>query len=203
MPDRISLNWSSETIINEDTFPRDTLGRVKYADFLTQLLVGQGYDETRPEGDEKRNYVLNLNSEWGSGKTYFLKRWSHDLKAHFPVVYIDAWQQDYSDDPLMTAISSIIKQLRVQAGMPESSPKFQLPKKALGLLKAAAPGFARSMAKRYLDMDLAAFLQADDDSELKDAKDSEGNPIDLSELASTMVKQLIDEHDGKRKPLMI
>ncbi|MGO2510662.1 KAP family P-loop NTPase fold protein [Marinomonas polaris] len=201
MPEKISLDWSNKDDIEGVSFPRDTLNRAKYATFLTQFLVGQGFDETREKDDQKRNYVLNLNSEWGSGKTYFLKRWSHDLKAHFPVVYIDAWQQDYSDDPLMTAISSIIKQLREQAKMPESSPKFQLPKKALGLLKAAAPGFARSMAKRYLDMDLAAFLQADDDSELKDAKDSEGNPIDLSELASTMVKQLIDEHDGKKKAI--
>ncbi len=52
MSERIPLNWSSETIINEDTFPRDTLGRVKYAEFLTQFLVGQGYDTTRYEGDE-------------------------------------------------------------------------------------------------------------------------------------------------------
>ncbi|WP_219701652.1 KAP family P-loop NTPase fold protein [Marinomonas lutimaris] len=201
MPEKISLDWSEKDVIEDVSFPRDTLNRAKYAEFLTQFLVGQGYDTTRESGDEKRNYVLNLNSEWGSGKTYFLKRWSNDLKAHFPVVYIDAWQQDYSDDPLMTAISSIIKQLRMQADMPENSPKFKLPKKALGLLKAAAPGFARSMAKRYLDMDLAAFLQADDDSELKDAKDSEGKTIDLSELASTMVKQLIDEHDGKKKAI--
>lgn len=201
MQKNTSLDWSEKLEFDGESFPKDTLNRAKYATFLTQFLVGQGFDETREKDDQKRNYVLNLNSEWGSGKTYFLKRWSHDLKAHFPVVYIDAWQQDYSDDPLMTAISSIIKQLREQAKMPESSPKFQLPKKALGLLKAAAPGFARSMAKRYLDMDLAAFLQADDDSELKDAKDSEGNPIDLSELASTMVKQLIDEHDGKKKAI--
>tara|TARA_R110000764_G_scaffold211652_1_gene297759 strand:- start:308 stop:1960 length:1653 start_codon:yes stop_codon:yes gene_type:complete len=197
MSERIPLNWSSETIINEDTFPRDTLGRVKYAEFLTQFLVGQGYDTTRPEGDEKRNYVLNLNSEWGSGKTYFLKRWSNDLQNHFPVVYIDAWQQDYSDDPLMTALSSVIKQLRDQAGMSESDPKFQLPKKALGLLKAAAPGFARSVAKRYLDIDLAALMQGEE----PDIQDENGLPINMGELASTMVKQLIDEHDGKKKAI--
>jgi hypothetical protein len=197
MSERIPLNWSSETIINEDTFPRDTLGRVKYAEFLTQFLVGQGYDTTRSEGDEKRNYVLNLNSEWGSGKTYFLKRWSNDLQNHFPVVYIDAWQQDYSDDPLMTALSSVIKQLRDQAGMSESDPKFQLPKKALGLLKAAAPGFARSVAKRYLDIDLAALMQEEE----PDIQDENGLPINMGELASTMVKQLIDEHDGKKKAI--
>jgi hypothetical protein len=112
MPEKISLDWSKKTDIEDVSFPRDTLNRAKYAEFLTQFHVGQGYDTTRESGDEKRNYVLNLNSEWGSGKTHFLKRWSNDLKDHFPVVYIDAWQQDYSDDPLMAVISSIIKQLR-------------------------------------------------------------------------------------------
>ncbi|KZN13893.1 KAP family P-loop NTPase fold protein [Marinomonas sp. TW1] len=201
MPEKIALDWSNKDVIEEESFPRDTLNRAKYAEFLTQFLVGQGYDTTREPNDEKRNYVLNLNSEWGSGKTYFLKRWSHDLKAHFPVVYIDAWQQDYSDDPLMTAVSSIIKQLRDQAKMPENSPKFQLPKKALGLLKAALPGFAKSVAKRYLDIDLAALMQANDESELEKVKDENGNLIDMGDLASTMVKQLIDEHDGKKKAI--
>lgn len=197
MSEKISLDWSKKDVIEDVSFPRDTLNRAKYAEFLTQFLVGQGYDTTRESGDEMRNYVLNLNSEWGSGKTYFLKRWSNDLKAHFPVVYIDAWQQDYSDDPLMTVISSVIKQLRDQAGMSESNPKFQLPKKALGLLKAAAPGFARSVAKRYLDIDLAALMQGEE----PDIQDENGLPIDMGELASTMVKQLIDEHDGKKKAI--
>ncbi|QUX90256.1 NTPase KAP [Marinomonas sp. A3A] len=197
MQKNISLDWSKKLEFDGESFPKDTLNRAKYAEFLTQFLVGQGYDTTRESGDEKRNYVLNLNSEWGSGKTYFLKRWSNDLKAHFPVVYIDAWQQDYSDDPLMTVISSVIKQLRDQAGMSESNPKFQLPKKALGLLKAAAPGFARSVAKRYLDIDLAALMQGEE----PDIQDENGLPIDMGELASTMVKQLIDEHDGKKKAI--
>lgn len=91
MQKNISLDWSKKLEFDGESFPKDTLNRAKYAEFLTQFLVGQGYDTTRESGDEKRNYVLNLNSEWGSGKTYFLKRWSNDLKAHFPVVYIDAW----------------------------------------------------------------------------------------------------------------
>jgi hypothetical protein len=81
--------------------------------------------------------------------------------------------------------------------MSESNPKFQLPKKALGLLKAAAPGFARSVAKRYLDIDLAALMQGEE----PDIQDENGLPIDMGELASTMVKQLIDEHDGKKKAI--
>lgn len=197
MPEKISLDWSKKADIEDVSFPRDTLNRAKYAEFLTQFLVGQGYDTTRESGDEKRNYVLNLNSEWGSGKTYFLKRWSHDLKAHFPVVYIDAWQQDYSDDPLMTVISSVIQQLRTQAGMEEDNPEFKLPRKLLGLLKAAAPGLARSIAKRYFDIDPVLVMQEDQEAKLGDVENENGESVDMGELASSMVKHLIDEHDAK------
>ncbi|WP_434471406.1 hypothetical protein [Aeromonas veronii] len=47
-----------------------------------------------------------------------------ELKAHYPTVYIDAWQQDFSDDPLLTVISSIIEQLKAEAGSTQLSPLF-------------------------------------------------------------------------------
>ncbi|MEL0624978.1 P-loop NTPase fold protein [Marinomonas arenicola] len=197
MPNNIYIDWSNRTTIDDEDFPKDTLGRVKYAQFLTQFLVGQGYDTSRPENEMKRNYVLNLNSEWGSGKTYFLKRWSNDLKSQFPVVYIDAWKQDYSDDPLMTVISSVIKQLREQAGMEEDTAAFKVSNKIIGLLKAAAPGFARSVAKRYFDIDPVAVMQAEEGDNLGEIKGSDGEPMDMSVMASNMVKHLIDEHDAK------
>ena len=192
-----SINWSEKATIEKEEFPKDTLGRVKYAQFLTQFLVDQGYDSSREEGEDKRNYVLNLNSEWGSGKTYFLKRWSDDLKPNFPVVYIDAWKQDYSDDPLMTVISSVINQLRKQADMEEDATGFKVSNKIIGLLKAAAPGFARSVAKRYFDIDPVAVMQAEEGDNLGEVKDSDGESMDMSVMASNMVKHLIDEHDAK------
>ncbi len=196
-----AINWSSRVTIDDESFPEDTLGRVKYAQFLTQFLIAQGCDVST---EKKHNYVLNLNSEWGSGKTYFLKRWSEDLKPHFPVVYIDAWKQDYSDDPLMTVISSVIKQLREQAGMKEDAASFKVSNKIIGLLKAAAPGFARSVAKRYFDIDPVAIMRSEegDSIETKGSDgepviDSNGKPIDMSLIASDMVKHLINEHDAK------
>lgn len=197
MQHNIDIDWSNRTTIDGEDFPKDTLDRVKYAQFLTQFLVGQGYDTSRPENEMKRNYVLNLNSEWGSGKTYFLKRWSKDLKPHFPVVYIDAWKQDYSDDPLMTVISSVVKQLREQAGMEQDTAAFKVSNKIIGLLKAAAPGFTRSVAKRYFDIDPVAVMQAKEGDNLGDIKGSDGEPMDMSVMASNMVKHLIDEHDAK------
>ena len=117
----------------------DRLERVRYAEFLTNYLAAEG---------KQRNYVLNLNAEWGAGKTWFIKRWYMELKAHYPTVYIDAWQQDFSDDPLLTVISSIIEQLKEEAGSPQLSP--YLSTKLASLLKATAPIITKALFKKSL-----------------------------------------------------
>jgi hypothetical protein len=186
-----------------ETFPEDKLNRQIYATFLTKLLAGEGFDQLT---GERHNYVLNLNSGWGSGKTYFLRRWAKDLEANYPVVYIDAWKQDYSDDPLMTVVSSMIKQLREQAGEDENDKKFKAPRKLLGLLKAAAPSLARGLTKRYLGIDPLKIMEEDETAELGETvkdengepvKDEHGKPVDMGLAASKMVEQLINEHDAK------
>lgn len=203
MSEPVEFKWDKKLIIRDnkngdkvlETFPEDKLERVKYANFLTKFLADQGYDK---DAREKHNYVLNLNSEWGSGKTYFLRRWAEDLKEHYPVVYVDAWKQDYSDDPLMTVISSMIKQLRDQAGSAEDLAVIKASRKLFGLLKAAAPSAARSLTKRYLGIDPVAIMEAEEDNDqLGNAIDENGNPIDMGLAASKVVEHLICEHDAK------
>ncbi|MBT3015542.1 MAG: KAP family NTPase [Candidatus Thiodiazotropha sp. (ex Clathrolucina costata)] len=80
--------------------PEDLLDRKKYADYLTNYLNGQ-----------EKPFVLNVNADWGLGKTFFLRSWSEDLKDSHPVVYINAWENDFSDDPLLTVLSSIKSEL--------------------------------------------------------------------------------------------
>ncbi|UUI63013.1 MULTISPECIES: P-loop NTPase fold protein [Aeromonas] len=103
----------------------DRLDHARYAEFLTNYLAAEG---------KQRNYVLNLNAEWGAGKTWFIKRWYMELKQHYPTVYIDAWQQDFSDDPLLTVISSIIDQLKMITGKENPIPE-GMRQRLLGLFK--------------------------------------------------------------------
>ncbi|MCG9729169.1 KAP family NTPase [Shewanella sp. Isolate13] len=206
MVKQVELDWSKGVKIENSFFPEDKLGRVKYATFLTKLLEVQGFDKARSKADQKRNYVLNLNAEWGAGKTYFLKRWAEDIKEYYPVVYVDAWKKDYSDDPLMTVVSSIIGQLREQAGKDKDSIEFKVPRKLIGLLKAAAPGIGRGLFKRYVGIDPVEVMNSDNANEQigtikgeggEDLLDKNGKPIDMSFAASEAVKYLIDEHDAK------
>ncbi|WP_429034957.1 KAP family P-loop NTPase fold protein [Aeromonas veronii] len=122
-----AVQWDGPGAIagSEESLNADRLERARYAEFLTNYLAAEG---------KQRNYVLNLNAEWGAGKTWFIKRWYMELKAHYPTVYIDAWQQDFSDDPLLTVISSIIDQLKMIAGKENPIPE-GMRQRLLGLFK--------------------------------------------------------------------
>ena len=135
-----SIAWSGPGAIEgvQDTLAGDRLDRARYAEFLTNYLAAEG---------KQRNYVLNLNAEWGAGKTWFIKRWYMKLKQHYPTVYIDAWQQDFSDDPLLTVISSIIEQLRDAAGDKLAVPD-GIKSKLLGLLKIGGKLVLKSAIKK-------------------------------------------------------
>ncbi|WP_391087592.1 P-loop NTPase fold protein [Vibrio sp. NH-UV-68] len=198
MDKTLKIEWKEDVTVLGEQCPADKLDRAKYAQFLTNFLADQGFDATKEKDEQKQNYVLNLNSEWGSGKTYFLKRWYENLKPYYPVVYVDAWKQDYSDDPLMTVISSMTKQLREQAGKAEDDLLFKAPRKALGLLKAALPSAAGVLAKRYMGIDPVAIMEAADEGVVGETiKDADGNDIDMGAAASKLVQYLLDEHDAK------
>ena len=65
-------DWTGDLADDEDqvTLCADQLDRAKYAKFLTNYLAG--FTES--------SYVMNLNAEWGAGKTYFLQRWHQTIK---------------------------------------------------------------------------------------------------------------------------
>ncbi len=135
-----AVQWDGPGAIagSEEILSADRLERARYAEFLTNYLAAEG---------KQRNYVLNLNAEWGAGKTWFIKRWYMELKAHYPTVYIDAWQQDFSDDPLLTVISSIIDQLKDATGNKVAIPD-GIKSKLLGLLKVGGKLALKSAIKK-------------------------------------------------------
>ena len=203
MRDMKGFNWSRATNykVNE-YFPADKLDRARYATFLTRLLIQEGFDENRPQEEQKRNYVLNLNAEWGAGKTYFLKRWSQELIADYPVVYIDAWQQDYSDDPFLTVIAGIIKQLSAQANF-----AITIPNKAASIFKAVAPAIAQGLTKKITGIDLNelnALLFSDDEGEESEKVESnKQNSSEFSPAVKALAQNLIKEHEAKSKSIEV
>ncbi|WP_339330883.1 KAP family P-loop NTPase fold protein [Aeromonas hydrophila] len=162
-----TFNWS-ETLLWDgpgaidgvvEELAGDRLDRARYAEFLTNYLATEG---------KQRNYVLNLNAEWGAGKTWFIKRWYMELKERYPTVYVDAWQQDFSDDPLLTVISSIIDQLKHIAGKENPIPE-GMRQRLLGLFKVGGKlALKAAIKKAGLEEDDFS-LEGEDANQLVDA----------------------------------
>ncbi|MBA6408918.1 NTPase KAP [Pseudoalteromonas sp. 5Ae-yellow] len=183
-------------------FPADKLDRARYATFLSRLLAQEGFDKSRPVDEQKKNYVLNLNAEWGAGKTYFLKRWSRELIVDFPVVYIDAWQQDYSDDPFLTVIAGIIKQLQLQAKF-----NITIPKSAVSMFKAVAPAIAQGLTKKISGIDLDELhTLLFSDEEIDSGQNQNSNKptsSDFSPAVKALAQNLIKDHEAKNKSIEV
>ncbi|OYU93951.1 MAG: hypothetical protein CFE21_18355 [Bacteroidetes bacterium B1(2017)] len=94
---------SIEKEINpKNPFEDCKLDREKYADNLTRII------ENYPSG-----FVMALNNRWGDGKTFFVNRWRAKLKEKegFQVVYYNAWEDDYSENALVSIISEITEDI--------------------------------------------------------------------------------------------
>lgn len=186
----LNFDWN-EPLLGEDSegnpievFTRDTLHRGKYAKFLHDYLV---------DNSSNNGYVLNLNAQWGAGKTYFIKRWIDSIRENHPVVYIDAWKQDYSDDPMLTVISSIINALEVH--LPCGNKKaIALKSKATRFFKAAAPLLTKGLIKKATGMNIDDIAPKDDNESLNtDLYNLSG------EAGAALAKCLVDDHNEKLK----
>lgn len=63
--------------------------------------------------NNEKHLVLAVHAEWGMGKTFFAKQWYEYLKKlNYPVCYIDAFENDFIDDPFKVITFSIINQLK-------------------------------------------------------------------------------------------
>ena len=89
----------------------DKLGRKAESEDLLRFIAGR-IEERRQRG-APASYVLNLNSQWGQGKTYFLSRVREDLQNRgAAVAFVNAWETDFSDDPLTAIMSAVDESLK-------------------------------------------------------------------------------------------
>ncbi|WP_194842806.1 P-loop NTPase fold protein [Agrobacterium sp. MA01] len=141
-------------IADEDIWSDDLLDRRGDAEFLISFLLGR-YEERR-RAKIYGSYVLNLNSGWGFGKSFFMERIGKELHKSHPVVFINAWKNDFSDDPYTMIVSELDSFFAstINAGSPEKTSKID---RALDVLKthtgqilwAGFKGVATQTAKRY------------------------------------------------------
>lgn len=81
----------------ENPWADDALNREPIAQKLTKILN----TVTQP-------FVVSLDSPFGTGKTFFIKRWAQQLKNEGAnVVYFNAWETDYAQDPFMAFLATL------------------------------------------------------------------------------------------------
>ncbi|WP_188407569.1 KAP family P-loop NTPase fold protein [Agarivorans gilvus] len=180
-----NFNWNTLlTTENNEKFSADKLNRATYAKFLTKFLLAHS----------STGYVLNLNSSWGTGKTYFLKRWQASIKEKHPTVYIDAWKQDFSDDPMMTVVASITAQLRDQSQDKDEQAIRKIGSKVWGFCKHAAPEITKALIKKASGVNLDEVIE-------KGTSDNFTNSPEFTDAAGKVVAAMFKDHEQKLKSI--
>ncbi|USE84010.1 KAP family P-loop NTPase fold protein [Acinetobacter tibetensis] len=98
MTDQTQLNWNRtnldniETAWEGDLWDRKRLG-IQLTSYVDRLQCGA---------------VLTLDARWGEGKTWFVRNWQKHLEdENHHVIYLDAFANDYLDDPFLTIAAEI------------------------------------------------------------------------------------------------
>lgn len=152
------------------TGEKDIFGRQELGSSLTSL-VGLVVDPM----------VIAIDGQWGTGKTTFLKMWAGQLRQQgFPVIYFDAFENDYVDDAFAALASEII-------GLVEAEKKANEPKARE--FKAKAVGALKVLGRSAIKVGVkAASMGTLDATELSD---------DIVEAISDEAEELTDKHIGE------
>jgi hypothetical protein len=95
---------------NVNNWEQDVLNRKVIADDFTNILLSLPTPQ-----------VVSINAEYGMGKSFFIERWGKDLKQNgHTVLFFNAWENDFSDDPLMAFVVDLQEQL-TDLGLKKSS----------------------------------------------------------------------------------
>lgn len=110
-------------VVGERPFYGDLLNRFALAQHLTNYMYSL-----------RAGAVVAIDASWGEGKTWFGRNWAEYLKQEsHKVIYIDAFEQDYIEDPFMLISAEILESM----GQDELAPK--LTETATNIVKTLLP----------------------------------------------------------------
>lgn len=145
----------------------DEMDRKPSSDFLTSyLLANPGIK------------VLNVNSPWGAGKTFFLTRWAKELSEKHVCIYFNAWETDFSSEPLVALVTCIEQQTK--DGLVLESLGANIIKSSTELIRKSAPLIVKGLVKKYVGLDVDVLL-------------GEGAGDDVAKGAEELVESLVKE----------
>lgn len=93
---------------------QDVLNRTQIISFFKNIIKQTSY-----------NNIITINSPWGTGKTFLIEQLISELKNEHICIYFNAWEQDFSDSPFLSFISSIQTDLKQILGKGTSVSKLK------------------------------------------------------------------------------
>lgn len=148
--------------------------------------------------------VLALDARWGEGKTWFVRNWQKHLETTEPykhnVIYLDAFANDYLDDPFLVVTSEITNILSK-----DKSTKRKV-KKLIDLSASVGSALLPSLPKVALTLGLHLVGVGLLSGALQQGYENAKDEIDkLSDEASDRIKESIQEkiagHEAEKKTL--
>ncbi|RKG39122.1 KAP family P-loop NTPase fold protein, partial [Acinetobacter rongchengensis] len=193
MTEKNQLNWQRTNLDNieqaweGDLWDRKRLG-IQLTNYVDRLNCGA---------------VLALDARWGEGKTWFVRHWKKHLEdENHNVIYLDAFANDYLEDPFLVISSEIASKLD-QTADKRLVHKF---KKAAAVLQQGlltqAPTIIASMISFALTGGIIPFLKIDNDS----LKDKYENIVDkvtdnIGEKVTEAIQKKIDDYQEEKQSL--
>ncbi len=165
----MKLKPSELNIPDENPFAEDVLKRQDSAENLTLLL-----------STVNEPFVLAIDSPWGTGKTTFITMWLKYLKNNsYPCIYFNAWENDFSDDPLVALIGELgagLKTLKLDTtGM-------QKAKKHFNQTKEYATAIVKSAGSLGIKLGTAGI-------------------VDIEDITNKLPKEKIDKYEEDKKTI--
>lgn len=139
----------------------DLMDREPSARFLTSYLLANP--------DIK---VLNVNSPWGAGKSFFLNKWKEDLSRNHVCIFFNAWETDYTTEPLIALVTCIEQQTMDKLSLGSTEAGKNVIKVASTLMKKAAPLIAKGLVKKFSGVEVDELLGKDGADQAGDAAKS-------------------------------
>lgn len=182
----------------------DKLNREEEGKWLIDYLIAK-YNNNIDE--KEKSFVLNLNADWGFGKTYFLENLKLELESrNHQVVYFDAWKNDFSDKPLLGFISEINNSLSDFMDNESSDIKKinkSIKDKLSIVSKSAAPLIAGFVARQLIGASLEQVQNVfSDGNEENETDEPENNKVIEKQISSLVTKAaqaaLVDHQNTKK-----
>lgn len=182
-----------------DFWSDDLMDRKPSSEFLTAYLLANGHIK-----------VLNVNSPWGSGKSFFLERWSKVLAESHVCVNFNAWDSDYTTEPLVALISCIEQQVVDPLSLESTSVGRGVVNVGSKLIKKAGPLILKGLVKKFSGVEIddligAGAEDAADDiikALIEEQAETKGNVEEFKREVKSRLQNAA-ENEGKKAPAFI